>query len=203
MGGLSKKAFERLFEIAESQQGFFTAKQAREAGFSDNNHLYHVRTGKWVRECRGIYRIAHYPVSSDSQMMILYLWSCNRDGVSQGVFSHQTALSLHELSDINPAKIHLTVPTVFRRFGPIPKVLILHKTNLSKPEAMEMRGFRVTRPMRTILDLAKEESVSRDIIRQAFNEGQQRGLFTPSEFIHAGDQIKKTSWFSKLLKEIQ
>ena len=33
---------ERLFQIAQEQQGYFTASQAIEAGFKNANHPYHV-----------------------------------------------------------------------------------------------------------------------------------------------------------------
>ncbi|MGB7128727.1 MAG: type IV toxin-antitoxin system AbiEi family antitoxin domain-containing protein [Candidatus Rhabdochlamydia sp.] len=47
-----------LFEIAESQQGYFTFKQAIAAGFSDKNHRYHVQNGDWIKVLRGIYRLS-------------------------------------------------------------------------------------------------------------------------------------------------
>ena len=40
--------------------------------------------------------------------MVWQLWSRNRQGEPQGVFSHATALSLHELSDVMPAKLHMS-----------------------------------------------------------------------------------------------
>ncbi|MCE5316966.1 MAG: type IV toxin-antitoxin system AbiEi family antitoxin domain-containing protein [Parachlamydia sp.] len=52
-----------LFEIAESQQGYFTYQQAIAAGYSDKNHMYHIKTGDWVKVIRGIYRLAKYPVA--------------------------------------------------------------------------------------------------------------------------------------------
>ena len=32
----------------------------------------------------------------------------------RGVLSHDTALDLYELCDINPARIHITIPTAYR-----------------------------------------------------------------------------------------
>ncbi|MFY9727093.1 MAG: hypothetical protein WB579_25510 [Bryobacteraceae bacterium] len=32
-----------LYEIAEPQYGFFTTKQAKEAGYDESKHAYHVR----------------------------------------------------------------------------------------------------------------------------------------------------------------
>ncbi|MGO9893008.1 MAG: hypothetical protein ACLPX8_02200 [Bryobacteraceae bacterium] len=34
-----------FFEIAEGQEGFFTTKQAKAAGFAENTHLYYVQVG--------------------------------------------------------------------------------------------------------------------------------------------------------------
>ena len=48
-----KEAAKRLYEIAEDQQGFFTTKQAKAAGFAENTHPYHVQAGNWIREHRG------------------------------------------------------------------------------------------------------------------------------------------------------
>jgi hypothetical protein len=53
--------------------------------------------------------------------MLWYLWSQNRQEVPEGTYSHDTALSLHELSDIMPSKLHMTVPREFRRNSRIPR----------------------------------------------------------------------------------
>lgn len=45
-------------------------------------------------------------------------------GIPQGVYSHGTSLSLHELSDANPSQLHMTVPISFRRTAGIPRVLV-------------------------------------------------------------------------------
>src|ERR1039458_1121799 len=44
-----REASRRLFEFAEQQQGFFTTKQAKAAGFAENTHPYHVQVGNWIR----------------------------------------------------------------------------------------------------------------------------------------------------------
>jgi predicted transcriptional regulator of viral defense system len=94
-----KAAAKRLYEIAEVQNVFFTAKQAKAAGFAENTHPYHVHAGNWVREHRGIYRLASFPRGERPDLVLWSLWSRNRGEAAQGVYSHQTALSLHDLSD--------------------------------------------------------------------------------------------------------
>src|SRR5664280_3435056 len=149
----------RLFEIAEAQEGFFTTKQAKAAGFAENTHPYHVQVGNWIREYRGIYRLALFPIAEHPDLVKWALWSRNRDEVTEGVYSHQTALSLYELSDLNPAKLHLTVPTNFRRNSNIPGIVVLHYRDLLKSEIQVGPGYKYTRPLRTILDLIETGAV--------------------------------------------
>jgi len=110
--------------------------------------------------------------------MLWYLWSQNRQEVLEGTCSHDTALSLHELSDIMPSKLHMTVPKHFRRNSRIPEVLVLHRADLSESDIEQMQGVRATRPLRTVLDLLQTGHVDRNLIRQAIDEAMRRGLIT-------------------------
>jgi predicted transcriptional regulator of viral defense system len=177
----SNSAEKRLFQIATEQQGYFTTSQAINAGFQDATHPYHIRNGDWIREWRGIYRIARYPLTEMGQYALWSLWSRNRQGIRQGVYSHQTALSLFDLSDIMPEKLHITVPNSFRRHSKTPRILVIHRGEITPKDLEEREGYCVTRPMRTIVDLIIEESVSVDIARQAFRESKQRGLLKSKE----------------------
>ena len=178
MAGAYKEAARRLYEIAQSQQGFFTTKQATRAGFAEKTHAYHVKVRNWIREHRGIYRLANFPTTERPDLMLWYLWSQNRQEVLEGTYSHDTALSLHELSDIMPSKLHMTVPKHFRRNSRIPEVLVLHRADLSESDIEQMQGVRVTRPLRTVLDLLQTGHVDRNLIRQAIDEAMRRGLIT-------------------------
>jgi predicted transcriptional regulator of viral defense system len=173
-----KDASRRLFEIAEQQQGFFTTKQAKAAGFAENTHLYHVQTGNWIREHRGIYRLALFPTPDRPDLGLWSLWSRNRREVTDGVFSHQTALSLHELSDLNPAKLHMTVPKRFRRNSHIPGILVLHYRDLPETDVQIGLGYKYTRPLRTILDLIEDDAIETTFLIQAVRQALERGLIT-------------------------
>ncbi|MGA8086726.1 MAG: type IV toxin-antitoxin system AbiEi family antitoxin domain-containing protein [Terracidiphilus sp.] len=172
---------QRLFDLAQQQQGFFTTKQAKAAGFAENTHPYHVQAGNWIREHRGIYRLAQFPLSDRPDLILWSLWSRNRREEIEGVFSHQTALSLHELSDLNPAKLHMTVPTHFRRNSDIPGIVVLHHANLPTSEVLVGPGYKYTRPLRTILDLVEAGAVERTFIRQALRQAVDRGLIIRRE----------------------
>src|SRR5260370_2705208 len=85
-----------------------------------------------LREHRGIYRLADFHTTERPELMLWYLWSQNRQEVPDGIYSHETALSLHELSDIMPSKLHMTVPRDLRRNSMIPEILILHRAHVDK-----------------------------------------------------------------------
>jgi hypothetical protein len=173
-----REASRRLFEVAEQQQGFFTTKQAKAAGFAENTHSYHVQAGNWIREHRGIYRLSLFPMADRPDLVLWALWSRNRNEKVEGVYSHHTALSLYDLSDLNPAKIHMTVPTAFRRNSEIPGILVLHYADLPEGDRQAAQGFRFTRPLRTILDLVEDGTIDRNLIRQGLRQAVDRGLIT-------------------------
>jgi len=195
----AKTAPDALFEIIEQQQGYFTAKQATDAGYQLGSQAHHVKSGNWARVERGIYRLVRFPQSDEEQLVVYSLWSRNLTGEAKGVYSHQTALSIHELSDVNPAKLHMTVQTTFRRRAKTPKILVLHRANLVEKDVEQRQGFAVTRPLRSIADLAATESVSQDIIEQALSEGRQRGIITVREMTELHRHAKLPKWFEDLL----
>lgn len=180
---MSKKhdAFVVLMNIAQDQQGYFTTKQAIEAGYADNTHPYHVRAGNWERVGRGIYRLAHLPPPEDGEMMAWLLWSRGRDEKPVAVMSHQTALSLFELGDFNPAKIHMIVPPRFRRNTKPSKAVVLHRAGLVPAELTNLRGLTVCRPLRALVDLATANPESVVELRPVAVEARRRGLITSQD----------------------
>jgi len=183
----SKESQARLFATAEAQGGFFTAKQAEEAGFNRTHHAYHVRVGNWQREHRGIYRLIQFPMPERPDLILWSLWSRSREDQAQGVYSHQTALSIYDFSDLMPAKLHMTVPRKFRRSADIPSILVLHHGDLPAEEVEEREGYRVTCPIRAIMDVSPE--VSAEILSQAFSEAKARGLITETDIEHYRDKL--------------
>lgn len=167
----------QLYAVVESQQGFFTARQAVSAGFDRRNHTYHVSRGNWVREARGIYRLSQLPRTPESDYSLWSLWSMGESTSPVGVFSHETALSIHKLSDVLPAKVHMTVP---KDFGSreTPEVLNLHRADLTHADVESRSGYRVTTVIRTLLDLTEAQTMSPDLLEQAVFQALERGSLT-------------------------
>jgi predicted transcriptional regulator of viral defense system len=197
-----KTGLARLYEIAEGQQGYFTAKQAKECGFIESAQTYHAQAGNWVREHRGIYRLAHFPQTDQSHLALWSLWSRNRQEKPEGVYSHQTALAIHDLSDLMPSKLHMTVPRAFRRNSQIPKILVLHFGDLTATDIEARSGFRVTRPLRTIIDLLQSGEIPRETLVQALKEALSRGLITRNQMRSLPLDSNERRWVEELQAEI-
>ena len=196
-----REASRQLFEFAEQQQGYFTTKQAKAAGFAENTHPYHVQVGNWIREHRGIYRLALFPTSDRPDLVLWSLWSRNRNEEVKGVYSHQTALNLYDLSDLSPAKLHMTVPTDFRRNSDIPGILVLHYADLPDSDIQTAQSFKFTRPLRTILDLIEAGTVEQRFIRQALRQAVDRGLITRQQIRNAHLDGPASKLFEEVLRQ--
>lgn len=188
-----------LFDLAQNQAGYFTAKQAANLGYTASKRNYHVGVGNWVREHRGIYRLALFPPSERPDLMLWWLWTRGRDDRPVGVFSHRTALSLHDLTDTNPARIDLTVPPTFRRSVAPPPVLRLHRSEISPDEREILFGVPVTTPLRSILDAWREGSVPQPDLQRAFEESESAGKVTKRQI----EQARKEADFIPILDALE
>jgi len=172
--------FHQLFEIADSQGGYFTAKQATEAGFSTRMQTYHVQTGDWEREWRGVYRLHLYPNPRPDDLMVWYLWSADRSGTPSGVYSHDTALELYDLSTWSGRRLYMTVPKTFKRRS-VPEALRLHRAELRHFEIAQERKVSVTTVVRTFLDLHYSKTIQHHHLVEAMQDARKRGLIAPTD----------------------
>ncbi len=162
-----------LASLAQAQGGYFSAKQALDAGYEYPHLVYHVSSGNFDRVEHGLYRLSTVPRGEQDEFIRLSFWSRNQKDEPQAVVSHQSALVLHGLSEILPTEIHLTVPPRFRK--PVPSGCILHKSALPAGDIEERSGFRVTKPLRTLVDVA-EGDLSQEQLEKAVADALERGL---------------------------
>lgn len=169
--------FGALYETAEAQSGFFTAQQAHAAGYSPRLLTHHAAQHHFERWSRGIYRLVHFPQLSDAEDLIVHwLWS-----ERSGVFSHETALQCHQLSDALPSRIYMTLPVSWaKRRLRVPEVLRLSYDSIGVHEVEQLKGVPVTTPARTVNDCARAY-VQPDLVQQAVQEGLERKLFDERE----------------------
>ena len=168
--------WDRLYETAAGQEGMFTTQQAAEAGYSPQLLVHYVRKGRAVRLHRGLYRLVHFPAGDHEDLVAIWLWSERR-----GTLSHQTALALHGLSDVLPARIHLTLPLEWahRRLR-VPEGVVLHHAHVLPKERSWFGAVPTTSPGRALNDCARE-GLSPELLRQGAQQALGRGLVTKAD----------------------
>lgn len=174
-------SWDALFEVASGQEGLFTARQAAEAGYSPQLLQKHLHAGRVRRVRRGVYRLVHFTPGEHEDLAAVWLWSARA-----GVFSHETALSLHELSDVLPSRVHLTVPAAWRaRRLRVPRGVVLHHGDIAKGERAWVGPVPVTAPRRTLADCIAA-GVAPDLVEQAIEQASARGLISRAAAIELG-----------------
>src|SRR5688572_23709147 len=139
-----KPDWDRLFETAGAQDGYFTTSQAADAGYSTQLLLKHIRAGRVARTRRGIYRLVHFPAGEHEELVTVWLW-----GERAGVISHETALALQGLSDALPAHVHLTLPGAWRRRRfRVPAGVMLHYADVPPEDRTWFGAVPTTNPRR-------------------------------------------------------
>lgn len=162
-----------LIAVSEAQDGYFTTEQAREAGLSLPALAGLQHAGHLEREQYGVYRLARWPASGRPGLWRVYLWATRTD--ARAAFSHRTALELHAVSDLNPAKIDVTFPTGVRIRATKPPAVVIHQRQLSDGDVEDQDGFRVTTLYRTLLDLATD-NLARDAVADVLDRSKAVGL---------------------------
>jgi len=170
------RAYSTLFELAAEQHGYFTTTQAQKEGVGAKTVGMMFHRGVVDRVSHGVYRFPRFPLTELSPFMEAVLWPHQM----VGVLSHESALRLYELSDVNPGKLHITLPTSFRVQRKIPRVLAVHQADLGPGDWHTWEGIPVTTPGRTIAD-CRAAGLGPALIGQALQEGIRKGLFKPQE----------------------
>ncbi|MEN8171547.1 MAG: type IV toxin-antitoxin system AbiEi family antitoxin domain-containing protein [Chloroflexota bacterium] len=178
---MKKPDIDTLYQIAEDQAGYFTAKQALEAGYYRQRLYDLANRGQFMRVQHGIYRLARFPASRFEDLFIASL----RTG-PDSVVSHESALSVYDLSDILPTKTHIIIPRTGSRRR---KGIQLHTHKLGEDEISQREGLRITTVERTIADVIVG-GASYQHARQAIQEALQRGLTTKSRLRKQAEERK-------------
>ena len=163
--------FAELAEVAVDRHGLFTLDDARAVGYAENTIAQMARRGRLQRVSQGVYRIPFLPTGRLGAYMEAALWPV---GVT-GVLSRATALDLWDVSDINPAKIHVTVPRAHRPQRAVPGAYVIHREDLAPAEIDAIEGVPVVTLARAIRECARD-GVALDLLEQAVRAGGARGL---------------------------
>ena len=123
-------ATEAIIQMAKENNGTVTAAMVVAAGFSRGNIKYLVDKGMIEKSARGIYIL---PEVWEDEIFNL------QNRFKRGIYSHETALFLWNLTDRTPNRYHMTFPINY---------------NLSKPKK---ENIRCVQCKKTLYDLGIEE----------------------------------------------
>ncbi len=168
--------FTELAEVAADRHGYFELADSREIGYADNTIAQMARRGRIERVSQGVYRIPFLPAGRLGPYMAAALWPA---GV-RGVISRASALDLWEVGDVNPAKIHITVPRAHRVQRGVPAVYELHREDLAADEVTEIEGVPVVTLERAIRE-CHALHLATDLLEQAIRHGREQGLLSTAQ----------------------
>ncbi|HEY6557210.1 MAG TPA: type IV toxin-antitoxin system AbiEi family antitoxin domain-containing protein [Polyangiaceae bacterium] len=168
-----RPSWDGLYETAAAQAGYFTTEQAANAGYSPQLLTHHVQSARITRVRRGVYRLVHFPAGDHEELVIAWLWS-----EQAGVVSHETVLALHDLSDVLPAKIHLTLPAAWqRRRLRVPTGVLLYHADIPPRDRTWFGPVPTTSVRRALNDCARAH-LSPELLRQGAQQALRRGIVT-------------------------
>ncbi len=167
-----------LFQRATDRQGVFTLQDARQSGYSQPLVHHFVRTGRFERLGRGVYRIAEYPRSEDGRLAELSALLG-----PQAILSHESALALYPVSDVAPHEYHFTVPRSKRYTRSPADDVVIHTVSipLHPRDLVNRHGFKMTSLARSIVDSARAGAAPEQI-QAAIRTGLARGLLREADF---------------------
>ncbi|MGB7686044.1 MAG: type IV toxin-antitoxin system AbiEi family antitoxin domain-containing protein [Solirubrobacterales bacterium] len=166
--------YNRLADLAAENYGYLTTEEVEKAGIDPHRLLELARRGQLERRARGLYRLALIPPTPLDPYREATLWPRG----SEGVISHATALDLYGLGDVNPEKIHLTLPRAHRPRREVPGQYVLHHEDLAPGEVRLHEGIPVVTPAKAIRQSGK---LGPELLRGALEDGLRRGLLRPGE----------------------
>ncbi|MFE4950590.1 hypothetical protein ACFQ9V_10855 [Leifsonia sp. NPDC056665] len=165
-----------LWEVATEQYGFVTTRMARELGVS-NVELAKLANRHQLRHVtHGVYRFDQLPVTERDDYMLAVLWT----GADNAALSHETALAVYELCEVNPDQIHLTVPKAKRIRRDGGEGYVLHNEDLDAPEVGWWEGIP-TVTVATAIRQCIEFGTPHNLLVTAITTARRRGAITETD----------------------
>ncbi|AZZ83111.1 MULTISPECIES: type IV toxin-antitoxin system AbiEi family antitoxin domain-containing protein [Gordonia] len=147
-----------LRTLALAHDGLVTVDEAHEHGLSNGAIARRVKSGEWVREAHGLYRLADHPVTNRSRTRVATL-SVSQDAVLSGL----AAAWWHGVATKRPAVVTVTGPKSWK--GTAVKGRKVIRRTLSGADVVVHKGLRVTALPLSVLEGAVEDSM--DVIDRA------------------------------------
>lgn len=172
------RAEDALREIAADQAGLVTARQADAEGITGIRLVQLARRGRLERLSRGLYRFPNWPSEELQQYHRATLWPQALRPLEYALVSHESAAELYDLTLLNPAVVHVTVPRATRIVRDVPSWLRLHFEDVAEEDRTFERGAPAVTIPKTIEQLAPH---GLDVVHRAVSEARERRLLREDE----------------------
>jgi very-short-patch-repair endonuclease len=146
-------------ELARRQHGVVGRAQLRALGWGDDAVDWQVKRRRIHRVHHGVYVVGHAALTRKGHFMAAVL-ACG----DQAALSHFSAAVLWGMLS-SDGKSHVTTPTGRRRPG-----LMVHRAPLPTADVTNRAGIPVTKPARTLIDLA--DVAPRRTLERAIDEAE-------------------------------
>ncbi|MPZ00546.1 MAG: hypothetical protein GEU97_21720 [Actinophytocola sp.] len=167
------RLFDALVERASDQHGYVTSRDARELGIDPTQLRLMAARGRLERAGRGVYRVLVLPRGEHDDLAGAIAWARGR-----GVISHESALLLHGLSDVNPSRVHLSAPRDNHPRARGGELYRVHRRALAPSDVTQVEGLPVTTVERTLRDCL---AIGTDPyqLQRALDRAEAEGLVHP------------------------
>jgi very-short-patch-repair endonuclease len=165
----------QIEKIAKQQHGLIAWRQLERQRITRHQIRRRVRTGQWVRELPGVWRMSWAEPSWIQRVWCASLWAG-----TDACISHRTAAQLWDFDGVKLDKVEMTGATrqrhgrdwlVFHRTAPIPKQMRRIR-----------KGVPLTSPARTLVDLAAV--CDDDVVERAMEHAFRSRISSVNEVHH-------------------
>jgi predicted transcriptional regulator of viral defense system len=169
------KYWESIMEVAVDNGGYVTPALLAPFGVPAIELRKMVARNVLTSAAHGVYRVPLVPIDTFDEFILARLWAKGR-----GVASHDSALLVHELCDISPTKVHITIPHGYRIDKAGAEGYAIHRASLEPNETTRLGAVTVTTIMRAVTDSLA--SVPAYLLRQAIETARSQGSIRRGDY---------------------
>jgi len=161
-----------LWDVAVEQYGYVTTRDAQNLAIASLELTKLAARGALERVSQGVYRFPEWPIGANDHLMEAVLWT--RD--PHAALSHDTALDVYELCNINPDKTHVTIPRREKKLrrNNVPAALVVHYEDLDGTQIGWWEQIP-TVTVATAIDQCIASRVRLDLVLQAIDTARRQG----------------------------
>lgn len=169
---------------AFDRHGFVTRAGALREGYSPNALRELIVRGALEKVAHGVYRMPVVPATEFDNLHLAVLWT----GVENACLSHETALAVYELGDVNPDRVNVTVPRGrrIRRSGA--EGVEVHHHDLEPDQIGWFEQIPTVTPMTAIIQCI-DTGTPTYLVREALSAARDLGHITADEGERLGRRL--------------